>query len=76
VQLGEVDAAFVYASQARSAGTRVSVVRLPAAARVAASYAAVVLKASGTPALATDFVAWLASPPATAVLARYGLLGP
>ncbi|MDQ6683447.1 MAG: molybdate ABC transporter substrate-binding protein [Chloroflexota bacterium] len=73
IELGEADAAILYASQARAAGARLTVIGLPASVRVTASYAAVVLKASRSRPAANDFLAWLRTPIAGAILARFGL---
>ena len=75
VARGEVDAGFVYATDAAL---------MPAKVRVAFSvatatpilYPAAPLAASGQPALATSFVQFLLSPSAQAVLARHGFRKP
>jgi molybdate transport system substrate-binding protein len=68
IELGEGDAAFVYATDAIGS-TDVREVPLPAAVDVSASYAAV--QVSEHPA-AAEFVAWLRGPAATTVIANAG----
>jgi molybdate transport system substrate-binding protein len=73
VELGEADAAFVYVTDAAASGA-VEEVAIPAAANVEATYGAVAISASGHPAEAAAFIAWLAGPRGAAVLARFGFL--
>jgi len=75
IELGEGDAAIVYATDAQ-ASAKVVTLDIPAAANVAANYAGVVLKASRNPVAATAFLTWIASPAAAAILGRYGFLRP
>jgi molybdate transport system substrate-binding protein len=75
VELGEADAAFVYATDA-AASDAVEEVPLPAAANVEATYGVVALSGSRHPAEAAAFVTWLAGPRGTAALATFGFLGP
>ena len=75
IELGEGDAAIVYATDAR-ASSRVRAIDVPSAARVPATYAAVVVKSSRYQAAAAAFLAWIASPAGQAILARYGFLPP
>lgn len=75
VELGEADAAFVYVTDAASSEA-VEDVAIPAAANVVATYGAVAISGSRHPAEAAAFVAWLAGPRGTAVLATFGFLGP
>lgn len=71
VQLGEGDAAIVYATDA-TAASGLTTIPLPAAANVAALYGAVVVHASPDAALAHGFLAWLTDPQGQAVLGRAG----
>lgn len=75
VELGEGDAGIVYATDAR-ASSRVRTVAVPAAANVAATYAAVAVKASKHAAAAAAFLAWLTSGDAQEILAKYGFTSP
>lgn len=75
VELGEADAAFVYATDAAGSDA-VEEVPIPAAANVVATYGAVAISGSRHPADASAFVAWLAGPRGAAVLATFGFLGP
>lgn len=76
VRLGEADAGIVYVTDARSAGSDVTTVPIPAAFDQAATYPAAVVAASEHRAAAAAFVRWLASPAGTQVLARSGFEGP
>ena len=71
VELGEGDAAIVYATDA-AASRRVEALEVPARARVAATYAGVVLRDARHPAAAASFLAWLAGPGGRAVLEPLG----
>jgi molybdate transport system substrate-binding protein len=73
VELGEADAAFVYATDAAASGA-VDQVPIPTEANVEATYGAVPTAASSHQAEAAGFVAWLAGPKGGAVLATYGFL--
>ena len=75
VELGEADAAFVYATDAASSDA-VDEIPIPEVANVEATYGAVAVGGSRHPAEAAAFVAWLAGPRGAAVLARYGFSGP
>ena len=75
VASGDVDAGFVYATDAARAGPRARVVQalaLPAPVQ----YTATVVAASGRPAQARDFVLFLNQPAARALLARHGFGAP
>lgn len=75
IELGEGDAAFVYATDA--AGDRdVTVIPLPPGTNVRVEHAAVRLAASADPEAADDLLAWLAGPEAAAILAARGFLPP
>lgn len=75
IELGEGDAAIVYATDAASS-TAVEVIPVPDEANVLATYGAVSLTDAAQPQLATDFLAFLTGPDARAVLASYGFLPP
>ena len=75
VELGEGDAAIVYATDARTSRDTATV-EVPAAANVHATYAGVVVEASHNQGYALDFLAWLANGDGQAVLERFGFLPP
>jgi molybdate transport system substrate-binding protein len=75
IELGEGDAAIVYATDAK-ASTKVATVPIPAEANVPATYAGVVVKASANAAAAQAFLTWLAGPDGRAVLRTFGFLPP
>lgn len=69
VELGEADAAIVYASDLRAAGENVRTVTIPERFQVAADYRIALLSQSGG---ARAFVAFATSPEGMAMLARHG----
>ena len=71
MNLGEGDAAFVYATDAEAA-TNVTTIQLPATANVIATYGAVVVKASTAASTAADFLSWLHGPTGQTTLAAHG----
>jgi molybdate transport system substrate-binding protein len=75
IQVGQGDAAIVYATDARSASNVVTV-NLPADVNVVASDAGVVVKTSSKQVAAKAFLDWLRSDEGQAVLARFGFLPP
>jgi molybdate transport system substrate-binding protein len=75
VELGEADAAFVYATDA-VASDAVDTIAIPAEANVEATYGAVVVGATRHPAEAAALVEWLAGDRGAAVLARFGFEPP
>lgn len=75
IELGEGDAAVVYATDAK-APTKVTTIDIPAVANVQATYAGVVVRASERREAARAFLAWLAGHDGGAVLARFGFLPP
>jgi molybdate transport system substrate-binding protein len=75
IELGEGDAAIVYATDAK-ASTKVKTVEIPAEASVPATYAGLVVKASPNVGAAHAFLTWLTGPDGQAVLARFGFLPP
>jgi molybdate transport system substrate-binding protein len=75
VELGEGDAAIVYATDAK-ASTKVTTVDIPEGANVPASYAGAVIGASSHQEAAKAFLGWLTSPDGQAVLSSFGFLAP
>jgi molybdate transport system substrate-binding protein len=75
IELGEGDAAIVYATDAK-ASTKVTTIPIPDAANVPATYAGVVVKASTNAASAHAFLGWLAGPDGQAILGTFGFLPP
>ena len=73
IELGEGDAAIVYATDA-AASSRVRTIEIPAAANVRATYAAVILKASTHPGEAQAFLTWLTGPEGLSILQGLGFL--
>lgn len=76
VESGEADAGFVYVTDARSAGTRVATLSLPASAQAVATYPAAVVAASRHAATARAFVAFLLTRDAQALLRDAGFGAP
>jgi len=76
VELGEGDAAIVYATDAAAAGDAVELIPLPGEANVPVTYAAVVLRDAPHREAAARFLAWLAGAEGQAVLARFGFTAP
>ena len=75
IELGEGDAAIVYATDAK-ASTRVTAIALPDAANVPATYAGVVLQGSRNRSPAHAFLDWVAGPAGQAILRTFGFLPP
>jgi molybdate transport system substrate-binding protein len=75
IELGEGDAAIVYATDAK-ASSKVAALAVPAVANVPATYAGLVVKGSANPAAARAFLDWLIGPEGQAILARFGFLSP
>jgi molybdate transport system substrate-binding protein len=71
VQLGEVDAGFVYVSDAFSAGSKVSSIDIPDQYNVVANYPIATVKASTHPTQAEAFVQYVLSADGQAILAQY-----
>ena len=71
IELGEGDAAIAYRTDAQSSG-KVSVVEIPDAANVIATYAGVVVLTSRHAGAGHAFLAWLAGPEGRAILAAFG----
>ncbi len=76
VALGEADAGVVYVTDVRAAGDTVTGVTIPDAQNVTAHYPIAAVREAPNPAGARAFVAFVLSPDAGAVLARYGFLPP
>jgi len=74
VELGEGDAGFVYATDA-AGSAKIRSIAIPAAARVQARYAGVVI-GNGRVVAATDFLDWVVGPAGQAVLRPLGFLAP
>jgi molybdate transport system substrate-binding protein len=75
VELGEGDAGIVYVTDARSS-SKAATVAIPDAANASATYAGVVVKASGHTATAHAFLDWLAGPEGRAILRGFGFVPP
>ena len=75
IELGEGDAAIVYATDAM-ASTRVRTIPIPPDASVVATYAGVVLAGSRRLAEAHRFLGWLQGPDGQAILAEFGFSAP
>lgn len=75
VELGEADAAIVYATDA-GGWDRVTIIAIPDAAQVRVEYSGVVLRDAGDQQLGSDFLAWLRGPSGQDVLGRLGFLPP
>jgi molybdate transport system substrate-binding protein len=73
IELGEGDAAIVYATDAL-ASSGVTTLPIPDGANVAATYAGVVVGSAAHPAEAAAFLDWLAGPPGEGILGRAGFL--
>ena len=74
VSLGQADAGFVYATDARTVAKKVHVIRIPASAQPDVTYAIAVVTKSTHEAAARAFVSRLRSKAGQALLARYGFL--
>jgi molybdate transport system substrate-binding protein len=75
IELGEGDAAIVYATDAK-ASDKVRSIDVPDAANVPATYDGVVVKASTNATAARAFLDWFAGPEGQAILDRFGFLPP
>lgn len=76
VELGELDAAIVYATDVTAAAGAVEGIDIPGSADVVAEYPIAVLSGAPNPAAARAFVAFVLSPEGGAILARHGFLSP
>ena len=71
VQLGEVDAGYVYVSDAFSAGSKVSSITIPDQYNILADYPIATVKDSKNLSTAQSFVQYVLSPDGQAILAKY-----
>src|SRR5690606_32321300 len=76
VALGEADAGIVYATDAAAARAQVDELLIPDAHNVVASYAIAALDRGDAPTIGAQFVAYVNSPAARAVLAKHGFAQP
>jgi molybdate transport system substrate-binding protein len=76
VALGEADAGIVYVTDVLSAGARVTSVEIPELHQVVARYPIAMVSGAKNPALARDFVAYLASDEGQRLLAGFGFSRP
>ncbi len=76
LELGELDAAIVYATDVRARAPRLEEIAVAALADATTLYPAAVVRGSRRRDAAHAFVAWLASRDAAAVLARHGFAPP
>ena len=75
IELGEGDAAIVYATDA-AASSKVETIAIPGAANITATYAGIVVKGSAHAAAARGFLTWLAGSQGRAILHDFGFLPP
>jgi len=75
VQLGEVDAGFVYLTDAASTSQQVTKITIPDVFNVLAQYPIAVTKHTAYPSEAQDFVQYILSTDGQATLTSYGFLG-
>ncbi len=76
VALGEADAAFAYATDARAFAGKVTVLPIPDRLNVVASYPAAILRQAPQPALARAWIEWLLSDAGRGVLIESGFRVP
>jgi len=76
VRQGAADAGFVYVTDARSAGDAVKTIAIPATLQPAVAYAGAVVKGSGDPEAAAEFLDELIAGEGAADLRRAGFLPP
>ncbi len=76
VATGDADVAIVYVTDAKSAGTSVAAVTIPAAQNAVATYPIATLKASGDAAVSDAFIAYVMSARGQATLRSFGFLPP
>ncbi len=76
IELGELDAGIVYATDVESAGGRVEGVEIPASDNVIATYPIAVLVSAPNPRGADAFLEFVLSDPGQAILSRYGFAAP
>ena len=71
VELGEVDAGYVYVSDAFSAGSKVMSIDIPDQDNILADYPIATVKDSKNPSTAESFVQYVLSPNGQAILTQY-----
>ncbi len=76
IVLGEGDAGVVYTTDAASAGDQVKTIDVPDRYNVIALYPIATVKGAVNPALAAKWIAFVLSPQAQAILAKYGFIPP
>ena len=76
VTTGDANAAVVYVTDAKSAGSQVETVTIPAAQNVVATYPIAGLKASDQQATVQAFIAYVLSPAGQSTLQSFGFLPP
>lgn len=74
VAQGDANAAIVYVTDVKAAGTTVSPVEIPVDQNVIAVYPIAPIESSSNPKLGSAFVAFVASPAGQRILAKYGFL--
>jgi molybdate transport system substrate-binding protein len=72
VQLGEADAGIVYATDAQAAKDKLTLIDIPDAQNVIATYPVAVVKGAKQAALGQKFIAYLLSADGQAILQKYG----
>jgi molybdate transport system substrate-binding protein len=76
VQLGEVDAGIVYTTDAQAAADKLTMIPIPDAQNVIASYPIAVVKGAKQAALGQKFVDYVLSPAGQAVMKKWGFAPP
>ncbi|MFZ4517909.1 MAG: molybdate ABC transporter substrate-binding protein [Microthrixaceae bacterium] len=76
VTQGDAEAAVVYVTDAKAAGTKVATIEIPTAANVVASYPITVVKASANPSAARAFEDFVLGPEGQTALKDAGFLAP
>lgn len=76
VELGQGDAGIVYVTDAKASAKVKTISITPETANIRATYAGVVVKASGRQAAAETFLNWIAGADGRAILAGFGFLPP
>ena len=74
VELGEVDAGYVYVSDAVGSGSKVKSIEIPSTFNVTADYPIATAKSSGNLVTADSFIDYVLSPPGQQTLGKYGFL--
>ena len=76
IELGELDAGIVYATDVESAGGRVEGIEIPASDNVIATYPIAILVSAPNPRGADAFVEFVMSDAGREILTRYGFVAP